>query len=312
MRYFFIVFLLMLSVLSVASFAQDVPELPLELLPPVLGDFDEAALAAIDVLAVPILPETISDMALAIYQRGSLAGNNPQIFSKVGDCMTASVDYFLGVFDSDADYALGDYEDLQRVIDYFDVPARAGEFSDNSFSNPGLATTSGYNTASVQDALWADAEWCDAGESPLVCELRVSEPAFALIMFGTNDVMFFEPDFFDYNLRLIVLQIIENNTLPILYTVPWRPEFPEKIDLFNKIIVDIAQDYDIPLVNLYGAIADLPNWGVDAAEPIHLSIPENGTAGQFTPENLQYGYTVRNLLTLQVLDTLLTMLKVEG
>lgn len=307
MRRYVIVCVLIMCCLS-GSIAQELPELPLELAAPAMGDFDEAALAEIDVLAVPILPERISDMAQVIYERGSLTGNNPQIFSKVGDCMTASVDYFLGMF-ATQDYALGDYDALQRVIDYFAVPARAGGFAENSFSNPGLATTSGYNTASVQDALWADPEWCNAGESPLACELRVSKPAFALIMFGTNDVMFFEPDFFDYNLRLIVLAIIENNTLPILYTVPWRPEFPEKIVLFNQIIVNIAQDYALPLVNLYRAIADLPNQGVDAAEPIHLSIPKNGTAGQFTPENLQYGYTVRNLLTLQLLDRLLLSLE---
>ncbi len=309
MRQFFFVLLVIISISS-AVFAQELPELPIVITSPVMSDFDETAVTAIDVLTVPILPEQVSEMAQVIYQRGMITGNNPQVFSKVGDCMTASVEYFLGVFE--ADYDLGDYDDLQRVLDYFAVPARAGEFAENSFSNPGLATTSGYNTASVQDALWADPEWCDAGESPLACEFRVSKPAFALIMFGTNDVLFFEPDFFDYNLRLIVLASIENNTLPILYTVPWRPEFPEKITLFNQIIVDIAQDYDVPLVNLYRAIADLPNQGVDEAEPIHLSIPETGTAGQFTPENLQYGYTVRNLLTLQTLDLLLTSLKVEG
>lgn len=308
MRHTILIFWVLLSLVP-AAFAQNMPELPIVLTPPEQGNFDEAALAAIDLMAVPVLPEALSAMAQAVYARGVIAGNNPQVFSKIGDCMTASVEYFLGVFESD--YDLGEYADLQPVIDYFSVPARAGDFTENSFSNPGLATTSGYNTASVQDALWADPDWCEGGESPLACEFRVSKPAFALIMFGTNDVMFFEPDFFDYNLRLIVQATIENNTLPILYTVPWRPEFPEKVELFNKIIVDVAQDYDVPLVNLYRAIADLPNQGVDVAEPIHLSIPVSGTAGQFTPDNLQYGYTVRNLLTLQLLDLVLEQLEIQ-
>jgi hypothetical protein len=34
-------------------------------------------------------------------------------------------------------------------------------------------------------------------------------------------------------------------------------------------------------------------------------VPPDGATARFTPENLQYGYTVRNLNALQVLDALL-------
>jgi hypothetical protein len=124
-------------------------------------------------------------------------------------------------------------------------------------------------------------------------------------MFGTNDVMYFEADFFDYYLRSIVLETINNDIVPILYTVPTRPEFPEKTYEFNQIITKIAQDYDLPLVNLWAAIQDLPSAGVDELEPIHLSVPADSHTGNFTEENLQSGYTVRNLITLQALQILL-------
>jgi hypothetical protein len=59
------------------------------------------------------------------------------------------------------------------------------------------------------------------------------------------------------------------------------------------------------------AIQDLPDEGVDPIEPIHLSIPETGSAGDFTT-NLDYGYAMRNLITLQTLDILLAGLNEES
>jgi hypothetical protein len=100
---------------------------------------------------------------------------------------------------------------------------------------------------------------------------------------------------------LIVQETINNNIVPILYTFPLRPEFPEKTVLFNQILVNIAQDYDIPLINLYMALAELPDQGIDVVNPTHVSLPADGQAGMLTAEGLQSGATLRNLLTLQTL-----------
>lgn len=293
--------------LSLSLWAQ---ETEIDLSPPELGSFDPTSIEGIIVEDYPILPE-LTDHAKIIYQKGIETGNNEQVFSKVGDCMTATYEYFLGPFGED-DYNLGeDYADLQDVIDYFDSPARSEGFDKNSFNNPGLATASGFNTASVLDSLWADPNWCEANESPLACEYRLSQPIFSMIMFGTNDVMFFEADLFDYYMRQIVLETINQNIVPVLYTIPTRPEFPEKTYQFNQVIIKIAEDYDLPLVNLWSAIQDLPDEGVDPVEPIHLSFPESGSTGDFTA-NLDYGYTMRNLVTLQTLDILLAGLNEDA
>lgn len=298
------IFAITLTLMS--NHAQDEIDLTL----PDPANFDIASIEDINIEDVPVVPE-LTDHAREIYARGIENGNNPKVFSKVGDCMTASYWYFLGPF-ADGEYDLGDYSDLQPVIDYFDAPARAEGFEQNAFNNPGLATTSGFNSASVLDSIWADPNWCNANESPLACEYRLSRPSFSLIMFGTNDSMFFEPDFFDFYMRSIVVQTIEADIVPILYTIPWRPEFPEKIEQFNKIVIKIAQDYDVPVVNLNLAIADLPYFGVDEAEPIHLSIPPDEiSTGILSDENLQYGYVVRNLITLQTFDIMLNGLEVD-
>ena len=288
--------------------SDDEDGLEVDLTPPEMGHFEEAAVADIDLEAYPILPE-LTAHARQIFEVGMELGNNPQVFSKVGDCMTASPD-FLTVFGA-GEYDLGENAVLQDVVDYFaGTPARGEGFEEDSFTNPGLATTSGFNTASVLDSIWSNINWCEVGESPLACEYRLSRPAFAVIMFGTNDVFFTTPALFDYNLRMIVLESIDKGIVPVLNTFPTRPEFPEVSLLLNQIIIDVSQDYDLPLINLWLALEDLPNGGVDQDETIHLTVPEDGTStGVFSEDTLQTGYTVRNLVTLQALDILLRELE---
>jgi hypothetical protein len=268
------------------------------------GTFDPATVADIKLDDLPVLP-TVTETARQIYARGQAAGRDAHVLSKVGDCMTASPN-FLMPFSVPDGYDLDEYRTLQWVIDYFGQPSpHADDTTDSALSFPGLATTTGFTTASVQDPIWADPKVCSSDESSLTCEYRVSNPAFALIMFGTNDTTFFEADSFNSYLREIIDQTIKDDIVPVLYTFPERPEFKEKSVLFNQIIVKIAQDYDLPLINLYRALEDLPDKGINLADPIHLSSPLDDNAGNFTQENLQRGYTLRNLVTLQALDVLL-------
>lgn len=269
---------------------------------PVAGEFDPAGLDDIDLEALPIIP-TMTETALAVYEAGQALGNDAYRFSKIGDCMTASEE-FLTPFAS-PDYDLSEYAELQHVIDYFSVPARDELDAANSFGIIGLGTTSGMNTATLSDPLFSDPTYCDANEGSLTCEYRVSKSAFALIMLGTNDVMFFDVDDFDFAMRNIVLDTIEAGIVPILYTFPTRPEFPEKVEMFNRVIARIAADYDLPLVNLWLAIADLPDRGVDADDPIHLSQPTDHRTGVLDADSLQYGYNMRNLITLQTLAVMI-------
>lgn len=294
--------LLVLLLAAIPLMAQDDSSDIPDLTPPEFGSFDPANVADIEINNYAIIPD-LTDHARVIYERGQEAGRNAQVFSKVGDCMTASEE-FLTPFGGDS-YDLGDYSDLQEVVDHFsEVPARPEGFEQNSFDNPGLATESGYNTASALDSIWSDPNWCSPEESPLACEYRVSNSAFALIMFGTNDVFFIDEVSFDFYLRQIVLETINSDIVPVLYTFPTRPEFPEKSILYNQIIISIADDYDVPLVNFWLSIQDLPNAGVDEVETIHLTVPADGNTGIFDEAHLEAGYTYRNLVTIQTLDAL--------
>ena len=271
---------------------------------PVFGAFDPASVGAIKLDGYPVIP-SISANARAIYRAGLARGNRAHVFSKLGDCMTENP-FFLVTF-SQGQYDLGQYADLQSVLDYYQgVPERSGQgWAKNSFATVGLAAASGFNVAAPLDATWADPRWCQGGKSPAACEYRVASPSVALIMFGTNDVGYTDAASYDYFLRTLIDQTIDSGVLPLLSTFPTRPEDPAKSLLLNQIVVRVAQDYAIPLINLNRALAPLPHHGVNPADTIHLSVPPDGRVDRLTPDDLQYGFTMRNLVTLQALAAVL-------
>ncbi len=263
---------------------------------PTPGALDLDAVAALDLHAYPPVP-VISEHAGLIYRYALARGSDPHSFIKVGDCMTDNP-YFLRPI-GEGDYALGEYEHLEAVIDHFVTDEH------NAFSRISQATAGGFNAASTLDSLWANPEFCEPGETPLACEMRIMQPSVALIMFGTNDVFYLDSAQFDFSLRSIVTETIRRDALPVLSTFPHRPEFPEKSVLYNQIVVQVALDYDIPLINLWRALETLPNQGIDPDDPTHLSAPPNGASCYFLGDNMQAGFTVRNLLTLETLAAVL-------
>ena len=270
---------------------------------PVFGAFNPSSVSSLRLDDYPVIP-VISPAARAYYQAGLARGNNPRVFSKLGDCMTENP-FFLVTF-SQGQYDLGQYADLQAVLDHYKgVPARRGDWKLDSFATVGLAAASGFNVAAPLDATWADPKWCQGGESPAACEFRVAHPSLALIMFGTNDVGLTDPASYDFFLRSLVDQTLDSGVLPLLSTFPTRPENPAKSLLLNQIVVRVASDYDIPLINLNRALESLPHQGVNPADTIHLSVPPDGRVDRFTPDELQYGFTLRNLVTLQSLQAVL-------
>jgi hypothetical protein len=277
---------------------------------PAFGQFDPKTTADIEVASIPVLPQitpAMRDHLRELFRQGQTQGNSARAFAKVGDCMTENA-FFLGPL-SEARFELGEYTALRPTIEQFlGAPARRASGKDwakDSFATVGLASAGGFNVAGPLDPTWSNPEWCQGGESPLACEFRTSKPAFAIIMFGTNDVNVTDLPTYDYYLRSVISQTLDAGVIPIVNTFPTRPENPEKSDQLNQIVVKVAQDYGVPLVNLNRALSTLPNQGVDPEDTTHLSVPPDGRVDVFTSANLQYGFTVRNLVTLQALDAVL-------
>ncbi len=253
----------------------------------------------ITVLTAPIVPE-VPPLVHEVYAQGAANGRDPGIFTKVGDCMSASADYLFPY--SDGTYDLGEYSQLQEVVDHFEsIPIREVDGQQvNSFSNPSLAVFCGFNSAAPLDPIWADPDYCESGESSLSCELRVSNAAFVLIMLGTHD-MHFEKERFKGYLEQIVVEAIDTGVVPILITFPPRSDDLEKAEDYNGIVVEVAQEQQVPLANLWRALHDKPNYGVQPDHPTALSLPQDGCATCFTEENLQAGATQQNLVALMAL-----------
>jgi uncharacterized protein YraI len=254
----------------------------------IMGSFDPSTVAGIDLAAVPIVGHA-TGTARSIFLKGRDMGRNPNVLAKVGDCSTEHW-YFLKQF-AWGQYDLGDYGYLQGVISNF------GE----SLAYDSLASHNGYNVNSVMNPDWADPSMCQSGESPMDCEYRVHNPSVAIIMFGTSDLLSMSAYEFDFYLRDIVRITEEEGIVPILSTFPGNLGFPNHTILYNQIVVRIAMDNDIPLINLWLALESLPNHGLEP-DGFHLGLPPGDTSGVLVGGNLQYGYPVRNLVTLQTLD----------
>ena len=254
---------------------------------PVLGELDLDAVAEIDLEAVPVIPE-IDEGVLALYEAALDAGRDPHAFAKVGDCISDN-QHFLSPFGRSR-YNLGEFAYLQAVVDHFGA----------SLALDSLAAYDGLVTSAVLDPAFANPLACQPGESPLRCEYRVHRPSVAVIMFGAQDLLFTPAEQFERNLRQIVHETIQAGVIPLLSTFPGNLALWEQSIKYNQIVVRVALDYEVPLMNLWLALEALPNHGLNE-DGRHLSLPFTDS-GDLAPANLQRGYPLRNLVTLQALD----------
>ena len=240
-----------------------------------------ATLGPNDWQSLPVIP-AVSRTARQIYQRGLALGNNPNAFSKIGDCESTPT-WFLGDFDRNPPpYRLGEYTDLETVILHF-----AG-----SFGRTSLAAGRGFNASSVLTALWADPAQCQPGESPLACEIRVHRPSIAFVMLGTNDR--WHQDRFEGQMRLILNTLIEQGVVPILAT---KADNLEGDGSLNLTIARLALEYDLPLWNFWLALQPLPDHGLQP-DGAHITWGHNLFDD---PLEMERGWPIRNLTALQSL-----------
>lgn len=232
---------------------------------------------------LPVIPETVSEKMKALYIEGQQKGNDRRAFSKIGDCETSS-EFFLKPFDmGPRNYELGPYTDLQKLLNNFK----------GSFGRVSLAARPSFSVSSVFSSVWADPEICGS-EYPISCEYRVHHPAFALIMFGTNDVHN-SPEVFEKNMRALIEYSLKNHVIPILATKADNLEGDGRI---NATIARLAFEYEVPLWNFWRAMQELPNDGLKE-DQVHFTYAPNDFND---PEAMQMGWPVRNLTALQVLD----------
>jgi hypothetical protein len=220
------------------------------------------------------------------------ANGRPGVFAKVGASNTVNTGFATCFAGSDVE--LGVYSSLEPSRAFF--AETLVDASHTSYDRVTLAATVGWG---ADDVIAGD-------PSPLEQEVAAIDPAFAVIMLGTNDTYEQGVAPFDANLLRVVDALLDLGVVPWLTTIPPRGDTVTAGTLaveINAVIRAIAQQRQVPLVDLHAALVGLPDYGL-VSDGIHLqSYAQNGVhACWFDADALLEGMNQRNLLTLQALD----------
>lgn len=237
------------------------------------------------------LTPTVLNNAWAIYQSGQQMGRQSDSLIMIGESNTVPTSVYCTL--GTGNYSLGQYPHFQRIIDRLNAS--------NSFCRVHESAQTGFNSSAVLDPYWSNPAICQADESPIQCEIRRRQPAFAVIYLGIGDHATIPPELFSSNMQQIVQLLINNGVVPLVFTYPMADIYNVEgtAGLYNDIVRNIALQYNVPLIDLRAATWDMNNRGT-GADGYHLSqasIPYS----DIDSEKQLYGRTMREYLTLEAL-----------
>jgi hypothetical protein len=249
----------------------------------ITNDESLRALNGAPVLYLPV------DHVRRIYRRGVERNLNSDFLLNVGDCNTENVNY------------LEPLTYLDDTSESITVNLSTIETYAESFRFKGQSVNSGLNALGVMDAFWANSNSCYSGESPLACDVRTTQPFAAVVMFGANDLNVLTVQGYETAMRDIIQFLLEREVIPILSTFTVRDDVGDmRYDTairFNGVLVRLAGEYEIPLINFWREAQLLPDRGI-FTDNAHLS---------------EDGFELRNRLTLEMLAAIQTeIIEVEN
>ena len=254
----------------------------------------------------PVIPTfsggILSNLA-AIFNDGAARGNHAGVFALAGD-ETALQSGYLDPFATAGAYILDDSSSgLQAIIDWYNqLPVGGG----NSFNSNGAAAGSGWKAQDLVTPFAADTGACLAGETPLSCEFRITQPAAVLISVGANDVLSgTDINAFRTSLTQAIQIAHDSGVMPILMTLPPRLDgvvTPDQTRIYNEAIIDVANSAQVPVINIWRAVNSLPDNGLSGGAS--LSVSPNGAGDLTAPSVSTYGLNAANWATLTTLNDL--------
>lgn len=213
-------------------------------------------------------------------------------FAKIGDSNTVNTN-FLHCFAGQR-VNLGAFSALSATHQAFRATQVAGT---TPFDRVSQAATVGW---SASGALTGD-------PSPLRKELDATNPRFAFLQFGTNDIQ--SRNIFRYadQMTEIVETLVLEGVIPILTSIAPRADDAAAdawVPRYNAVMRGLAQARQLPFVDLHRELVKLPAQGL-GSDRLHLNAyTQDARACELTPAGLAYGQNMRNLLSLQALDRL--------
>jgi hypothetical protein len=272
---------------------------------------------------VPPLAGATGEHVRAIFSAGLAAGNEADVFAKVGDSITESGSYLQDLACEEP--AWGRWTGLASTRGFYGLHTFPSGYTSvycglaNSFSRASAVAVSGWDAADALAVPMHDPPSGCAGLSPLACEYRLLHPGVALIMYGTNDVESFTPDAYQANLAAIVERSVAAGVVPVLSTIPPRTDSRERnrrVVRFNRRVIAVADQYQVPIWNYWRSLQGeaIVDHGI-SDDGVHPNIyggceaPLGCRSLDFTRRGLRYGYNQRNLGALRVLDRLHAVLR---
>lgn len=261
-----------------------------------------------------------------IYAAGLIAGNQPNVFGKLGGSTTESVEYLYHFGTSPIEYSLGDFAYLEPTITYYrggSVPLRrpsSNATPSNSFMRLSYGGRNGLIIDQVMNVLISGQypyyTQC-SGKTNADCEFDEVNPCICLLWFGVNEPLE-SPSWTTERFKTAYAGLIEyclsRSIIPVIGTVGKNCYnlfgndgtcYDELVAEYNTAIRQLSKEYEIPHIDYSRAFAELPNAGM-SPDNLHPSSPTpvNLTATLTQPYLRQYGYNVRNLLSLLMLHEL--------
>jgi hypothetical protein len=269
--------------------------------------------------ATPVIPSidaAMKERLRAVLADGRARGNRDDVFAKVGDSNTAIPDFLKPIGCGEVIY--GPWESLRAVVERWSATpvVRGWELNpceaSNSFTRIGSAAFPGWRTSDFLRAHEPHPTECQPPDDVSVrCELSQIKPSVALVMVGTNDMLHPETQEPDpgareqsrEELRRLIREIIDAGVIPVVSTLPPRRHPPSSEflpPLWNEMIIEVAAEEQVPLWNYWLALQSASQFGM-SYDWLHPSPAPTG-AGDLRNEAMDWGFNVRNLTALQVLE----------
>lgn len=264
------------------------------------------------------MDQRVVDTVLDIADLGDALGRNPRVFMVVGDSISGdggAGGYYLG----NCSYPYGASQSTYGWIDIKDLTCYP-ELIDSLDWFLGGATPGG-TTSFTRNSIAAypgrDASWAMTGSTPPVQqEIAAINPAYALIMFGANDIYGIDPEetwliegIVD-DLLAIADYVAAAGIVPIMKTAPTRAGYVEQMELLAEYTRIAAADRGYPLIDVYAATWPLPQHG-QGSDGIHFRYYDYNRMCVFHDTALNYGINMHNLVTLQMLDDLYRVVELD-
>jgi hypothetical protein len=209
-----------------------------------------------------------------------------KVFAKVGDSNTVNSG-FLHCF-AGSSVSWGSHGALAATVTHFKTDLGGGV---TPFDRDSLAAVVG----------WPAHKAIAGSPTPLAQELGAISPRLAVVMFGSNDIGYDNIWQFGGAMLAIADQLIGKGVIPILTTIPPRADSTAanlQVPRYNAVVRGVGQARQVPVIDLHRELVPLPQQGL-GSDGLHLNVKGGGC--DLTSAGLQYGFNVRNLVTLEAL-----------